>query len=562
MLKELSHLIFYKIKSNLKFSIDLSVQGVVKNIGSVVLYLIFIIATYYFTYNAIHYSLTKASLGLILLHKFLTILLFVFFLSVHIGNVIVSYSTFYKSREVSYLFTQPVYSINIFLIKFLDNFFYSSTTLLLIGFTIIFAYGNYFSLPFSFYVNVLLFVFLPFLLIATSLAVIILFTVIKLVEKYRLSTVLTTLIIFYASCLFLYFYISNPYSVVEDVLQNYPQSVHTLSEIDSLVLKYLPNYWVSEFLYWSVKGSRYLSLYYALMLITTSIIIFIILYYIAKNFYRKSFFIMQNISFGERRNESKKNIFRNSKFLDNQLCVILKKELVMFFRDPGQWLHLLIMIIFMIVFSMSMINFEQKTKDCFLKTVSYIGIYIFVAFLIASLSLRFIFSAISAEYKNFWKIRSSPIRLTKYYNAKLIFYGVPTVIIAITLIVFSHFPFIKDMALLKYSMVSIILTTIVLVIMNYSGGSFFANYSEKSPVRIASTQAASLMFLLSMLYVVIISSILATAVYRYFERMSLGLNYDENIEFYSFLFIFLISGLIILISYFIGIKSIKRDFCN
>lgn len=559
MFRQLFHLIYYKLKSNLKISIDFSLTGVVKNVGSIVLYLIFIIATYFFTYNSIHYLMKKVHIGLFLLHEFLTILLFVFFLSVHIGNVIVSYSTFYKSREVSFLFTQPVSSINIFLVKFFDNFFYSSTTLLLIGFTVIVAYGNYFSMPLGFYLSVLFFVFLPFLLIATSLAAIVLFAVIKLIEIYKFSTVLLTLAIFYVSSLLLYFYFSNPYKVVEDVLKNYPYSVEGIYELNNTI-KYLPNYWVSEFLYWSVKGNSRMSLYYALILLLTSTFTFIILYYMANNFYRKSFYIVQNINFGGRNRNNKKKYFNKFILADKQFYVILKKEFLMFFRDPSQWLHLLIMLVFMFIFSISMMNFEQKSKDPFLKTVSYIGVFIFVAFLIASLSLRFIFSSISAEYKNFWKIRASPIKLSKFYNAKLIFYGLPTVLIAIILIIFSHLPFVKDVVLFKYSLISIIVTSIVLVVMNYASGSFFANYSEKSPVRIASTQAASLVFLLSLLYIIIVSVILALIVYNYFNKKSLGLNYE--VEYFPLLIIFLISSIIILFSHLIGIKAIQRDFCN
>lgn len=562
MFKELSHLIFYKLKSNLKFSVDFSLPGLVKNIGSVVLYSIFIIATYYFTYNSIHYLLNKTNIGLLLLHKFLTVLLFVFFLSVHIGNVIVSYSTFYKSREVTYLFTQPVSSINVFLVKFFDNFFYSSTTLLLIGFTVIIAYGNYFGMSVSFYLSVLLFVFLPFLLIATSLAAIVLFTVVKLIEKYKLSTVLLVLTIFYVSCLFLYFYFSNPYSIVDEVLHNYPYSVQTFPALDRYVIKYLPNYWVSEFLYWTVKGNKYLSTSYALVILLTSTFTFAILFYVAKSFYHKSFFIIQNLNIGEKQQDSKKMNFKKNRFLDKQIYVILKKELLTFFRDPSQWLHLCVMVFFLIVFSVSMMNFEQKSKDPILKTASYMGIFIFVAFLIASLSLRFIFPAISAEYKNFWKIRSSPIKFGKFYNAKLVFYGIPTVFIAIILIIFSHLPFIKDAVLLKYSLISIIITSMVLVMINYAGGSFFANYSEKSPIRIASTQSASLVFLISLLYIVIVSFILSAMVYQYFEKVNLGLNYDGRFATYLLMGVFLTSVIIIFLLYTIGIRSIKRDFCN
>jgi len=64
--------------------------------------------------------------------------------------MVVSFSTLYKSQEVFHLFTKPISFTNIFLIKFLDNFFYSSTTLLLIITAVLLGYGNYFNFSFGF----------------------------------------------------------------------------------------------------------------------------------------------------------------------------------------------------------------------------------------------------------------------------------------------------------------------------------------------------------------------------------------------------------------------------
>jgi len=91
-------------------------------------------------------------------------ILFIFFMSINIGNIVVSYSTLYKSAEVNYLITKPVEPAKIFTIKFLDNFFYSSSTLLMILFALLLGYTFYFHLGISqFLVLVLNFnLFLPF----------------------------------------------------------------------------------------------------------------------------------------------------------------------------------------------------------------------------------------------------------------------------------------------------------------------------------------------------------------------------------------------------------------
>lgn len=560
MFKELIHLISYKLKSNLKLSLDFSLQGLIKNVGSLLLYSIFIIGAYHFAYNSIHYLMNQAHIGLYLLHKFFSIMFFVLFLSVHIGNVVVAYSTFYKSREVMYLFSQPVSFANIFLIKFLDNFFYSSTTLLLIGIAVIYAYGNYFSLPFYFYIMVLALIFFPFLLIAAAMAVIVLFILIKLVDKYKATTVLIVFILLYVFILLVYFYLSNPFELVENALNN-PLSVESLSGYEPFILKYLPNYWVSEFLYWTIKGNKIISTYYAIINFLVAILMLTSIYYLAKIFYRKSFLIVQGLNLFSEKGKYSKNIFQVPLFSNRQTDVIFKKEYLQFFREPSQWIQLLVMLIFMLIFSISVMNYEYKTNDPFLKTVSYISIFIFVAFLIASLSLRFIFPALSIEYKNFWKIRSAPLNLNKFYNVKLIYYGLPTILLALILIIFSHLQFLKYELLPKVSISLILLTSLVLIILNFSGGGYFSIFSEKSPVRIASTQAASLIFLLSLIYIGIVTLFLAAITYKYFETLKINKIYEAKMPYELLLLILLISSVLVVSAYFVGIKTLKeRDF--
>ena len=99
-------------------------------------------------------------------------ILYVFFVTVNMGNIIVCYATLYRSDEVQFLMSVPISHAKIFLIRFVDNFFYSSSTLALIGISALLGYGSYFGVPWYFYLFVTLFVFLPFMVIAGVMAVI------------------------------------------------------------------------------------------------------------------------------------------------------------------------------------------------------------------------------------------------------------------------------------------------------------------------------------------------------------------------------------------------------
>ena len=77
---ELLHILRFKSRSALKRSTELSSASVVRGVGSLIVFGGFMIAAYYSSRVATDYLLDTARIGLFLLHRFLSMLLFVFFL--------------------------------------------------------------------------------------------------------------------------------------------------------------------------------------------------------------------------------------------------------------------------------------------------------------------------------------------------------------------------------------------------------------------------------------------------------------------------------------------------
>lgn len=123
-----------------------TVSTFIKEFGSLVVYGGFAFGAFLFSKNLITYLLIEAKIGLFLLHEFISTALFIFFLSINAGNIIVSFSTLYKSDEVYFLLTKPINPAKIFAIKFLDNFFYSSSTMMMFLLSLLAGYAVYFQL--------------------------------------------------------------------------------------------------------------------------------------------------------------------------------------------------------------------------------------------------------------------------------------------------------------------------------------------------------------------------------------------------------------------------------
>lgn len=560
-MSEFIHILSYKLKSNLKLTVDLSLQGIVKNLGSFLLYGAFAFGAFALTYNIIEYLLEEARVGMFLLHRFLSMLLFVFFVTVNLGNVIVSYSTLYKSKEVLYLLTKPVSYVNIFMMKFLDNFFYSSTTLFLIGLAVIAGYGSYFSMPLGFYFVVLFFIFIPFMLISAIIAVLLLFLLIKIASYIGVAPVITGLVTGYIGSIFFYFKFVNPYKLVNDIMQYYPHTDQYFENFMPTFMEYMPNHWVSEFLYWTVKGNFVGASFYGLMLIAVALFLFLILVLVGRMYYRKSWLASLEFRFFKKEQTQKtKVLFQRNTIFQYQTDTLLKKEFLQFFRDPSQWLHLAVLVILMLVFGVSVSRFEYIYDQPFLQSVTYVVIYLFTAFLIASMAIRFVYPMISLEATSFWKIKSSPLSMQKFYNSKLIFVLIPIILLSVILSVFSNWSFREEQYLLSFSTYTMVFVAAALVIINISGGSFFASFNEKNPIRIASTQGASLVFLMSLVFLVFAAIIISSIVLGYFEHSHANKIFPQTIIVNACFGFGIISLIVSIIFYIIGLRSLNRDF--
>lgn len=560
-MSEFIHILLYKLKSNLKLTVDLSLQGIVKNLGSLFLYGAFAIGAYALTYNIIEYLLEEARVGMFLLHRFLSMFLFVFFVTVNLGNVIVSYSTLYKSKEVLHLFTKPVSFVNIFMMKFLDNFFYSSTTLFLIGLAVIAGYGSYFSMPLVFYFVLLFFIFIPFMLISAIIAVLLLFLLIKIASYIGAAPVIAGLVTGYVGSIFFYFKFVNPYKLVNEIMQYYPHTDQYFENFIPAFIKYLPNHWVSEFLYWTVKGNFVGASMYGLVLIAVALFLSLFLILVGRIYYRKSWLASLEFRFFKKeQTQSKEILFQKNIILQNQTGTLLKKELLQFFRDPSQWLHLAVLVIMMFVFGVSVSRFSYNYDQPFLQSVTYVVIYLFTAFLIASMAIRFVYPLISIEATSFWKIKSAPLSMQKFYNLKLMFVLIPIILLGIILSIFSNWSFRDEEYLFLFSTYTMVIVAAALVIINISGGSFFASFDEKNPIRIASTQGASLVFLLSLVFLVFAAIIISTVVLLYFEHSHANKIFPQTILISAGLGFGGISLIISIVCYIIGLRSLSRDF--
>ena len=557
----LLHILKFKLLTFLKFESQFSVKSVTKNLIAPIIYILFAIGTFYFTQNIIAYLMEDVKIGMFLLHRFLFVVLFIFFMTVNIGNIVVSYSTFFKSKEVAFLLTQPVSFVQIFIVKFFDNFFYSSSTLLLMVSAALTGYTSYFNLPWLFVPFSIIVLILPFMFIAGTLGAIILLVIMRFAASFGIKKVLFTIAALYAFAIILFYIFSSPVQIVTRVFEYFPNINNYFGFLESPVIKLLPNHWVADSLYWISSGKYLAAGWSVFLLIVFAILFYLLALFLAKKWFYKSWLIFLNLSneLSVKRKKFRLSAFsfeKKSSFKPKREALV-KREILMFIREPSQWSHFLVMTFLITVFVLSISNIDVLLLNAFnvyLKTLIYLIIYMFNVFLIASMSLRFIFPLVSLEGETIWKIRSAPLNYKKLMLTRLTIYFLVILIIGQILNFVSNYQF--SIVLAAISQLNTAFVTITLVSLNFGMGAAYANYKEKNPIRVASSQGASFTFLFTIIYLVFLIILMFGPLSNYFGAI-------DKRSFSSvsqLLYTSLILGAIAFIVSYISISKGVRDF--
>ncbi len=565
------HILKYKLQLFINYnrSIIFNRKNLIRSFLASTIFIAFGIGTYIFSVSTIQFVIEEIKIGSFLLHRFSSIILFVFFLSISAGNIVVAYSMMFKSEEVHHLITKPIEFQKLFILKMIESILYSSPTFLLIGSAILIGYGVYFKLDWFFFPFAILFLFLPFVFGAAFIGIIILMLMLQLSGKIGIRWTIFLIVILYLSYLIGFFTIVNPKNLVNEVMKYYPFLDFNFSFVDPVFLKFLPNHWFAESLFWFSKSEFVLALQYALLINLIFVFLFIVSIIIGERLYHKSFLISLDLRSKKEIRKTYRKLFptsdklldfRKSSIFNSQTEVLLKKEFHQFFRDPSQWIHLGVISFLILIFIMSIAKVDLITTLPFLKTVTYLSVFIFNSFLISSITLRFVYPVISIEAQSFWKIKTSPTDLEKILLVKFVPVFVFTLIIAEGLNYFSHLSDSIPYILKFYSTINIFSVTITLASLNFLFGNYFVTFNEKNPVKIASSQGATIAFLFNMIYLIFLIGILIQPVKEVFSQKNL-FSSELHKEFALVSSILFLVGIITnYLAFKVGIKSLKMDY--
>jgi len=375
---------------------------------------------------------------------FLTFLSFLAF-----SGVVTSLSTFFLSEDLRLLLTAPVPVRRLFHARFFRTVAQSSWMVVIFLAPVLMGVGAARCAGPGFYVTAVL-TTVPFAVIPVAAGSLMTLVLVNTFPAKRARDILMLMGLLFAASLVLLLRFIRPEQLMR--VESLPDLTDFFATLQSPVTPMLPSFWAGETLFSALRGTPDWLHFSALWLSAGAAIV--VSRMANERWYFTGF---------SRSQEAPKARFTELKALDAIVSMLpwtpvrrqmLVKDLKIFLRDVSQWSQLLLLLALVAVY---LYNFRVLDLERIPYMAGFVkNIYAFVnlgmaGFVMATVAVRFVFPAVSAEGAAFWIIRTSPVSLRDFLWSKFWTGLVPVLLLTEGLTVVGNEllgvdPFLKGMA--------------------------------------------------------------------------------------------------------------------
>jgi len=192
----------------------------------------------------------------------------------------------------------------------------------------------------------------------------------------------------------------------------------------------LPGYWITETVLPLLRGKRP-DMFYSLVLLSNCAFFSLISSAIGMRLFRKNIGKLQPSGRGPGRGLL-------SGIYPGRKSALLYKDILIFFRDTGQWSQVTIIGALVMVY---IYNFKSVPVDAmagltpFIKELMLLLNMLMAGLVLSAVTARFLYTAVSLEGQSFWIIRTTPVNISGFLRAKFL-YGCAAITLLIVPVVF------------------------------------------------------------------------------------------------------------------------------
>jgi len=499
-----------------------------------------------------------SNVGEIVMVRLLSVFALALFFMLVSSNILIAYSTLYRSREVAYLVQSPISFGYFFFARFVECVSFSSWASAFLGTPLLLAYGLSVHASLGFYVAAVFF-YLPFVALPAAIGAFITLVLARIFPGLPKSLLIALSAI--AILVFFSFVRArlNATGLSEDmVLQN---SLRAMEQTQS---PWLPSFWVAQGIL-AAAHSDYTTTLFNWLLITSNALFAV---WAASMAAGTLFYPGWSLLFGLDRTRLKplgKGILGR---LDQILTplrephrALVIKDLKMFWRDATQWSQFIIFFGLMAIYIATLRNDpERHSFDASLWRGRIAALNCATCMLILStLTSRFVFPLISLEGRRFWILGLAPLTYKQLIWQKFWLSFVSTSLFTLSLVALSCWRLDVGPVAFFLAIYSVLAANFGLAGLAVGLGALYPNFQEDNPARIVSGMGGTLNFLLSMAYITLLA--LAQAVINLWSIVELIMTESSYYNWVALciLFITALSALCTALPMYLGHRNLQNS---
>ena len=406
-------------------------------------------------------------LGLILL-SFLAILL--------LSNVIAALSSFFLARDLELLMASPTDTLKVYAARLVETGTYSSWMVILMMIPILTSYGvAYGGGPV--YVAVSLVTLLAFFTIPAVVGSAVTLVLVNVFPARRARDLLALIGLLGAAAVIMLFRLLRPEQIMSP--EGFNDLVDFIAALQTPGSVWLPSEWAAEAIMAPLRSrSRD---WFPLLLLTSTAGAFVVLgawlhgRYFAEGFSRAQ----EGASLREGAAPRAAIMERLFSRLSPPMRSLVVKDIRTFFRDTTQWSQLILLAVLVVVYVYNikvLPLFSGVEVGFFLvNVISFLNLGL-AGFVLAAISARFLFPAVSLEGRTLWLLRSSPLMLRRLIWSKFWVNVVPLLVLAVALTAGTNIILQVGPFVMVLSLVTIVVMTFAIAAMALGFGALFPRF--------------------------------------------------------------------------------------
>ncbi len=476
--------------------------------------------------RVLRYFQSIEMIGDLLARHLLTMLLLTIFSLLIFSSVISALSNLYLSDDLELCLSTPVSMEAIFVSRAGLTFVNSSWMILIFSVPVFFAYGNVYAAGAGFYFT-FLHLMAAMAMIASGVGIFLTMALVHVIPAQRTRDIILLLSIVMVIALYFLFRFLRPERLVDpEAFFSVVQYMSALKGPDS---PYLPTRWIGEILWGRLRPAAGQGHLFEMALTwTTAFAILVINTWTAGLVYFSGF---------SKSREARKRRFGGKSVLafvaaacarpfGSVSGAVVSKDIKVFFRDNTQWTQLLLLgalvVVYVYNFSVLPLHKSPVPLDFLQNQLAFLNLGL-AGFVLSAVCARFVFTAVSAEGKAYWIIRTSPMSLKRYLWGKYFLFLPPMLLLGEALVVLTNYYLNVTPFMMALSCATMFALTFSIVSMAMGFGAVYPRFKYENIAQVSMGFGGLSFMIASAVLTGVVILIEAWPVYKIFMAQKKGL---------------------------------------